>query len=38
MNTTNMEQVTIRELAKEKVKILSKHNSDYFYMNPQCQI
>ena len=29
MNTTNMEQVTIRQMAKEKVKIFSKHNFDY---------
>ena len=29
MSTTNMEQVTIREMAKEKVKIFSKHNFDY---------
>ena len=29
MNTTNMEQVTIRQMAKEKVKIFSKYNIDY---------
>ena len=29
MNTTNMEQVTIHQMAKEKVKIFGKHNFDY---------
>lgn len=29
MKTTNMEQVTIREMAKEKVKIFSEYNFDY---------
>ena len=29
MNTTNMEQVTIHQMAKEKVKIFSKHNFVY---------
>ena len=29
MNTTNMEQVTIRQMAKEKVKIFSKHNFNF---------
>ena len=28
MTTTNMEQVTIRQMAKEKVKIFSKHKFD----------